>query len=440
MALMHADILIIGAGAAGLAAAAELAASGRRVLILEARDRLGGRIWTRHLPDLVAPIEYGAEFIHGNAPPVMSILQKHGSAAIEATDTHFSLRDGKFIERSGLFHQVQNAMRAATGIKEKDVTFDAFLARSKDHLSAEAREFAKMMAEGFDAADTSRASARAIIAEWTAEMMDDDASQSRPQDGYDALLEAFTAALRGANVRLQLQSVVQAVQWSKGTVEVAGTFIGEPFRASAPRAIVTLPLGVLQQGAHEPGNVRFTPALDAKRRALECLVSGPVVKLNLRFRVPFWEELAGGRYHDAEFFHAAHEDFPTFWTQLPLRAPLLVAWAGGPRAARLCSAGGLREFVARALESLESMFGKSCPARAELEAAYYHDWLSDPFACGAYSYAAVDGDKTRALLAAPLADTLFFAGEACDTHEETGTVTGAVQSGIRAAREVLALL
>jgi len=440
MTVIDADILIIGAGAAGLAAAAELAASGRRVLILEARDRLGGRIWTQHSPDLVAPIEYGAEFIHGDALPVRSILEKHGRATIESTDTHFSLRAGRLVERSGLFHQVQKAMRAATGIEEQDVTFDAFLARSKDHLSVEARAFAKMMAEGFDAADTSRASARAIIAEWTAQMMDDDASQSRPQDGYDALLAAFSASLRGANVRMQLQSVVQAVQWSNGAVEVAGAFVGEPFRASAPRAIITLPLGVLQQPLNEPGSVRFTPALDAKRRALECLVSGPVVKLNLRFRSPFWEKLDGGRYRNAEFFHAAHEDFPTFWTQLPLRAPLLVAWAGGPPAARLCSAGGLRELVTRALDSLESMFGKSCPAAAELEGTYYHDWQHDPFACGAYSYAAVDGDRTRALLAAPLADTLFFAGEASDTQQETGTVTGAVQSGIRAAREVLALL
>ncbi len=131
----HADILIIGAGAAGLAAAAELAASGRRVLILEARDRASAgesgrstcRIW-RHR------IEYGAEFIHGDAPTVKSILQRHGSATIESTDTHFSLRNGELVERSGLFHQVQAAMRAATGIAEHDVSFDAFLARSKGSL------------------------------------------------------------------------------------------------------------------------------------------------------------------------------------------------------------------------------------------------------------------------------------------------------------------
>jgi monoamine oxidase len=436
----HTDVLIIGAGAAGLAAAAALAPSGRRVLILEARDRLGGRIWTRHLPDLSAPIEYGAEFIHGDAPGLRGILQKHGAACIESADTHFSLRDGRLIERNSLFEQVQHAMRAEHDVKHKDVSFDEFLARSKGHLSEEARQFAKMMAEGFDGADTSRASARSIIAEWTAEMMSDGASAARPQGGYDALLSALSVELRSADVRVQLQSVVRSVQWSQGHVEVAGTFIGEPFRASAPRAIITLPLGVLQRAADEPGGVRFAPTLDAKRRALEYLVSGSVVKLNLRFRSPFWEALDAGRYHGAEFFLAAHEDFPTFWTQLPLHAPLLVAWVGGPRAARLAQQGQLHDLAKRALESLRDMFGKSWPGPAELESVYYHDWLHDPFAFGAYSYAAVDGDRTRALLAEPLADTLFFAGEASDTQDETGTVTGALESGKRAAREVLAVL
>jgi monoamine oxidase len=436
----HADVLIIGAGAAGLAAAAELAPSGRRVLILEARDRIGGRIWTRHLPDLSTPIEYGAEFIHGEAPALRRILQNHGAGCIETADTHFSLRDGQLIERDSLFEQVQGAMRAEKSLEDQDVSFDEFLARSKDHLSDEARQFARMMAEGFDGADTSRASARAIIAEWTAEMMSDGASAARPQGGYDALLAALSSELRGTEVRMQLQSVVQAVQWKKNYVEVAGTFVGEPFRARAARAIITLPLGVLQQDAHQMGGVRFTPGLDAKRRALECLVSGSVVKINLRFRTPFWESLDARRYHGAEFFHAAHEDFPTFWTQLPVRSPLLVAWVGGPRAARLARTHQLHELVTRALESLRAMFGKSWPGPAELESAYYHDWQHDPFALGAYSYAAVGGDKTRALLAQPLEDTLFFAGEASDTQQETGTVTGALLSGTRAAREVLAAL
>src|ERR1700685_1803712 len=153
-----ADILIIGAGAAGLAAAAELARSGRRVLLLEARDRIGGRIWTQHVPDLAVPIEYGAEYIHGHALPTMAILRRGGSTAIESTDTHFRLRNGELTARNDFFQEVRSALRASTELEQQDLSFDTFLEQSQE-LSPEARRYAKMMAEGFDAADTSRASA-----------------------------------------------------------------------------------------------------------------------------------------------------------------------------------------------------------------------------------------------------------------------------------------
>ena len=430
------DVLIIGAGAAGLAAASELAGSGRRLLLIEARDRIGGRIWTQHVPDLAAPIEYGAEFIHGHALTTMAILRKGAKTAVESTDTHFRLHQGELAARNDFFHEVQRALCASAELEQKDLSFDAFLEQASD-LSAQAREYAKMMAEGFDAADTSRASARAIVAEWTADMMNDDAPQARPQGGYDALLATLAGSLHSAGVRLRLQSVVRSVRWSKGSVEVEGTFIGEPFRARAPRAIITLPLGVLQQSPNATGGVRFSPALTEKRAALQGLASGPVIKLMLRFGCAFWEELEGGRYRNAAFFHGPGADFPTFWTQLPLRAPLLVAWAGGPRAARL-SSGTPQDMVAHALRTLQSMFGARCHPAQALEGSYYHDWQQDPFARGAYSYVTVGAAEARRLLAAPLADTLFFAGEATDTEGETATVTGALQSGVRAAREALA--
>jgi monoamine oxidase len=431
-----ADILIIGAGAAGLAAAAALVPSGRRVLLLEARDRIGGRIWTQQVPDLAVPIEYGAEFIHGHAPATMAILRRGGKRAIESTDTHFRLRNRELTERNDFFHEVRSALRTSAALEAHDLSFDAFLEQSRE-LSPEARRYAKMMAEGFDAADTSRASARAIVAEWTADMMSDDAPQARPEGGYDALLATLAASLHGNTMRVQLQSVVRSVRWSQGLVEVEGTFIGKPFRASAPRAIITLPLGVLQQSADAPAGVRFSPALDAKRSALQGLISGPVIKLNLRFGSAFWEEVDGGRYRNAAFFHAPNTDFPTFWTQLPLRAPLLVAWAGGPKAARLSSSVAPADIVAHALGVLQSMFGERCNVAQALEGSYYHDWQQDPFARGAYSYVAVGASAERAVLAEPLGNTLFFAGEATDTQGETATVTGALQSGTRAAREAL---
>jgi monoamine oxidase len=431
------DVLIIGAGGAGLAAMSALADSGRKVLLLEARDRIGGRMWTQTVPGLAVPIEYGAEFIHGFAPATMAFLKKGGKTAIESTDTHWRLHAGELHKTNEFFHDVQRAMRASPLLAEQDLSFDDFLNQTPE-LSAEAREYAKMMAQGFDAADTSRASARAIAAEWTAQMMNDDAPQSHPLGGYDALLCTLADSLRQDNVRLQLQTPIHEVRWSKGAVEAHGTFIGKPFRASAARALITLPLGVLQLPPNAPGGVRFTPALTEKQAALQGLASGPVLKITLRFAHAFWEELDEGRYRDAAFFHAPQADFPTFWTQMPMRAPLLVAWAGGPRALRVANNAEPGEVVACAVAALQTMFGRRCNIERELEGAYYHDWQQDPFARGAYSYVTVGGGNARALLAKPLAHTLFFAGEATDTQGETATVAGALQSGLRAARELLA--
>jgi len=92
--------------------------------------------------------------------------------------------------------------------------------------------------------------------------------------------------------------------------------------------------------------------------------------------------------------------------------------------------------VEQALQSLSTVFGGRPQSELELEAAYLHNWQTDPFSRGAYSYITVGGSDARNILAAPLEDTLFFAGEATDTENEAATVTGALQSGARAAREV----
>jgi len=294
-----------------------------------------------------------------------------------------------------------------------------------------------MLARGFDAADTKRASARAIVAEWTAGASVE-GPQFRPLGGYGTLLTCLAGELRGSSVEVQLNTVVRTVRWSRGSVHVSGTFLGRPFEAAAKRAIITLPLGVLQLSAREEGAVRFTPALTAKRAALKHLAAGPVLKVVLRFRKAFWDELEQGRYRDVDFFHDRQAPFPTFWTALPVRTPLLVAWAAGPNAHRLAGAPKA-EVVRQALQSLGTTFGGRVDREIEstLEGAWVHDWQSDPFARGAYSYVTVAGDKAREQLAAPLRNTLFFAGEAADT-EEAGTVAGALRSGMRAAREVLA--
>ena len=432
MARIDADVIVIGAGAAGLAAAATLLRAGKSVLLLEARDRIGGRIWTRREPHLGCPIELGAEFIHGTAPLTRALLAQAGVATIEATQQRWVLRAGELTRGDDWFSRVMQSVGRSDALLREDLSFDDFIERQPT-LTAEERESARRMAQGFDAADTARASARAIVSEWTGDALGD-APQSRPEGGYEALLVILLAQIDSPRLRLRLQSRVERVQWSPGAVTVSGRFLTQPFELSAPRVIVTLPLAILQQPGRD--GVVFAPELTAKRAALAGLATGSVVKVLLRFATPFWETVRGGRYRDASFLSAPGTEFPTLWTAAPLRAPLLVAWRGGPEASRLAAGSGAA-LVPPILDALRSMFGPEPDIPGLLQAYYYHDWQHDPYARGAYSYVLTGGSDARRALAQPLADTLFFAGEATDMQDESGTVAGALESGSRAAREAL---
>ena len=449
------DVIVIGAGAAGLAAAAELARSGKSVLLLEARGRIGGRVWTLAVPGLRVPVELGPEFIHGRPAATFSLLRSTGIAAIERSGDGWYGTDGKLEPMDEIFAEIRRAIRKARAPRP-DVSFQQFLARDLRHLSARARAFARRRVEGYDAADPARASAQAILEEWAGE--DDAAAQShyRPAGGYGALLGALAGTLEGSSVELRLRSVVRAVKWRRGSVVVEGTHgkaegrrmkdegsrsregdsSDEVFRVTARQAIVTLPLGLLQLPPRAAGAVRFTPALSGKREALKGLAPSPVVKAVLLFRDAFWETLDRGRYRNAVFFRAPGRRFPSFWTALPERVPLLTAWAGGPNALRLAGAAA-PQVMRHAIASLASIFGDAAGIRARLVASWLHDWQKDPFARGAYSYVTVGGQGARKALALPLRDTLYFAGEATDYEGEHGTVAGALRSGTRAAREVL---
>jgi len=401
---VQADVLVVGAGAAGLAAAAELARAGRSVLVVEARDRIGGRCLTRRLPGIPAPVELGAEFIHGRPQATLALLRKANIAAVDSTRTQRVALDGR-LQDVNIFAQAQRVARRSP--KGKDVSFRAFLARQR--LPKLTRTLATMMVQGFDAADPALASAREIVEEWSGGGLG--LSQPRPQGGYGPLLESLVG-----ETKIQLETAVRGVRWKRSSVEVRGTFRGEPWSAWAPRAVITLPIGVLPSLLRE------------KRQALAKLESGPVVRVALAFREAFWEKAHPG----VAFFHSPSAPFPTFWTPLPMHAPLLTCWAGGPKAARMTGSSA-KTLLRQALASVRSVF----PDAEEPKAYLMHDWQADPFARGGYSYVKVGGTGARQALAEPLEETLFFAGEATDT-EQSGTVGGALSSGLRAAREVLA--
>jgi Flavin containing amine oxidoreductase len=369
---------------------------------------VGGRCLTRRLPGIPVPVELGAEFIHGRPKATFSLMQKADVAAVDSTRAQLMALDGK-LRPVNIFAQAQRVARRAP--KGRDLSFRAFLARQR--LAPLTRTLATMMVQGFDAADPARASAREIVEEWSGGGLG--VSQPRPQGGYGPLLELLA---RETNV--QLQTAVREVRWRHSSVELRGTFRGEPWSAWAPRAVITLPLGVLQSNS-----VRFTPRL---HKPLGKLESGPVVRVAMAFRHAFWEKAHPG----IAFFHSPNAAFPTFWTPLPNHAPLLTCWAGGPKAARLTGSSE-KLLLDRALESVRSVLGNIEQPHAFL----IHDWQADPFARGGYSYVRVGGTGARDELAAPLEETLYFAGEATDT-EQSGTVGGALASGIRAAKEILA--
>ncbi|HUK04962.1 MAG TPA: NAD(P)/FAD-dependent oxidoreductase [Burkholderiales bacterium] len=405
---------MVGAGAAGLAAASELARAGRSVLVLEARSRTGGRCWTTRMAGLDVPVELGAEFIHGESRATRALLARAGIAAIDSVRAQ-RFHDGRRLRATDAFAEARRAVQGAT--LAKDVSFERFLAARR--LPEETKALARRIVEGFDAADPRRVSALSILEEW-GEQDALGAKHPRPEGGYGALMEWLAKKLISRNVQIQLGAVVREVRWKRGHAQVRGSFLGEAFRFQARQAVITLPLGVLQSNA-----VRFLPSLQ-KRDALSLLASGPVVRVAMRFHRAVWERRVPG----VAFFQSASAPFPTFWTPLPLRAPLLTAWAGGPKAARLAGASP-RALVAKALQSVHAIFRD-----ARLADARVQDWQRDPYARGGYSYTLVGGQGARAELARPIDGTLFFAGEATDA-QEAGTVAGALRSGRRAALEVL---
>jgi monoamine oxidase len=254
-------------------------------------------------------------------------------------------------------------------------------------------------------------------------------------------------------VEFHLSTIVKEIRWHGAELELSCEADGSRVEFTASAIILTLPIILLKLSPNEPAAIRFTPELPAnKQRAIEALPMGNVLKINLVFRERFWEsvklwdeEAKRIDFHDAGFFHCPGAPLPTWWTQLPIRAPLLVGWTGVPNADRLVqeadgrkqTAGKTSYLVDQAISSLAKIFRLSrSEIEAQLEAAHCHNWRDDPFTRGAYAYVPVNGLEQQRLLAQPVENKLFFAGEATSVGH-IGTVHGAIQSGQRTAREIL---
>jgi monoamine oxidase len=431
------DVIIIGAGAAGLSAARTLSGAGKRVCVVEARERVGGRVHSLHIADLPHPIELGAEFIHGEGASTFSIVDAAALTAAELPDDHWWSEGGQWKQVDDFWAEI-DAVRAKIPASGKDISFADFL-RSRKELSPDVCELARSFVEGYHASHAERISAQALRA---ADSEQDEETpggnrQFRLAQGQDSLIAWLRAGLDPDRTDLRLGTIVKRVQWSPGSVQVecvsaSDDRVVERIRAKA--LILTIPIGVWKAGA-----IEFEPPLREKENALAHIEAGHVVKIAFRFRERFWDTASFRALTNdgaINFLHSGNRFMPTWWTSAPFRSPILIGWAGGAAADALLAEGEVA-LLDRALDALSSAW--LIPRKrvdALLTGTYTHNWQNDPFSRCAYSYAAVGGKNAASTLARPLKKTLFFGGEATSS-DETGTVAGAVESGRRAAREVL---
>jgi monoamine oxidase len=438
------DVVIIGAGASGLAAARELTASGRSVRVLEARERTGGRVHTLHDPSMPVPVELGAEFVHGRPPETWGIIEAAGLPVYDVMGEHWYSMDGEIQRPADFWSDLEKVM---TGMEKigKDMTFGDYLAgHVRGGRKAMLRSLASSFVEGFHGGAIDTIGVKGLVRANRASDAVDGERSFRLVGGYDRVIEWLRAGIHPDRGTIHLGTVVTRVRWSPGgvTVETEPLHGGERRSWRARAALITLPLGVLRAEPGSRGAVAFDPDIPAKKRAWSALEMGDAFRLVLRFSERFWERLAppGDRGHTLDgmsFLHARGCELPTWWTMFPMRAPVLTAWAGGPQATRLLEIDR-EEMMGRAVETLGHALGVGAGHVSDhLEAAYTHDWRHDPFTRGGYSFVPVDGLPAQKRLAAPVEGTLFFAGEATNTEGHLGTVHGAIASGRRAAAEIV---
>jgi monoamine oxidase len=411
------------------------------VRVLEARDRIGGRILTLRDERVPVPLELGAEFVHGEAPHTMELVREAHSIECAVEGDYWRVDGKKLRPVEHVWKRIGDVLSGLKAKRKHDRSLDDYLATKPGGVRrAVDRVLARRFVQGFHAADPTRVSERAL-----ASQVDPGAAvaqQARLLDGYDRLIDQLA---QGSLDFVQLRAVVEEVAWAGSSVRVRWKADGTTEETEARAALVTVPIGVLKAAQRSTGALRFMPELPSShQKAIDKLASGAVVRVTLLLTERIWEDVPksrlprGRRLDRLGFLQPTRGTFNVFWTLYPLRVPVIVAWVGGPPARALAERGP-DAVEAEAIAELSRYLGITKRRfSSKVDAAWMHDWVSDPFSRGAYSYATVGGDRAAQTLAQSVDDTLFFAGEA--TGEDTGTVEGALGSGIKAARRILRVL
>lgn len=427
--MKNADVIIIGAGAAGLMAAYELSKAGKQVMVLEARGRAGGRIHT--LNDNLHT-ELGAEFVHGDLPVTLQLLKDANIKSIPASGEMWHNRDGKFSKNSEQFEYWDLLMKKLSQL-EKDISIGDFLQQEfGDEKYTRLRAWVTRFVSGYDTADPFKASAFALRREWQSE---DDDTQHRVKGGYGMMIGYLVNISEQNRVQFYLNTIAKHIHWTHGQVEVV-TSGSESFKAK--QLIIALPLGVLKADPSKQAAITISPSVGMCNEAINQIGFGAVVKVLLQFKIAFWEDqsVTGADLSDMGFILSG-EAIPTWWTQHPSASPLLTGWLGGPPAARKKEMSN-DELLEEALQSLSHIFNIDVnKLRDDLVASHVVNWTIDPFTLGSYAYDTLESGEARKVLNTPIDHTIYFAGEYLYDGPAMGTVEAALTSGSETAGKLI---